>query len=201
MARLEGKKVAIIATDGFEQAELVEPKAALEKEGATVDVVSLEKGDIQGYEHFEKGDAIRVDRTIADADAKDYDAMVLPGGVHNPDALRTDDDVLRFVKDIFADSKPVGVICHGGWTLIDAGVVEGRTMTSVKSIRTDLRNAGANVVDQEVVVDKGLVSSRLPKDLPAFCAKLVEEIAEGRHTGREPATIQPSAAQQAASKR
>jgi protease I len=192
MARLDGKKVAIVATNGFEQSELVEPKAALEKEGAAVDVVSLEKGSIQGYRHFDKGDTVGVDRVIADADANDYDAMVLPGGVHNPDALRTDDDVLRFVKDIFADKKPVGVICHGGWTLIDAGVVEGRTMTSVKSIRTDLRNAGANVVDQEVVVDKGLVSSRLPKDLPAFCAKLVEEIAEGRHAGRDRAASRSS---------
>lgn len=200
MARLDGKKVAIIATDGFEQAELVEPKVALEKEGAKVDVLSLEKREIQGYKHFEKGDAVRVDHVIADADASDYDALVLPGGVHNPDTLRTDEDVLRFVKDIFSDKKPVGVICHGGWTMIDAGVVEGRTMTSVKSIRTDLRNAGANVVDREVVVDKGLVSSRLPKDLPAFCAKLIEEIAEGQHTGRGDAATKPSSTTQSALK-
>jgi protease I len=200
MARLDGKKVAIIATDGFEQAELVEPKAALEKEGATVDVLSLKKDDIQGYKHFEKGDKVSVDRVISDTDANDYDAMVLPGGVHNPDALRTDEDVLRFVKDIFAAKKPVGVICHGGWTLIDAGVVEGRTMTSVKSIRTDLRNAGANVVDREVVVDKGLVSSRLPKDLPAFCAKLVEEIAEGQHAGRGDTARKSPGATQGATK-
>ncbi len=179
--QLSGKTVAILATDGFEQSELETPKSALEKAGASVDVISLKSGEIQGFQHMDKGQKVKVDHALTDVSAKDYDALVLPGGVFNPDALRTDQSAISFVRDFFADKKPVGAICHGGWTLIDAGVVEGRTLTSVKSIRTDLRNAGATVVDEEVVVDNGLVSSRTPKDLDAFCAKLVEEIGEGKH--------------------
>jgi len=184
MNKLNGKKVAILATHGFEQSELLDPKDALENEGAQVDVVAPAADDIQGFRHFDKADKVHVDRALGEADAEDYDALVLPGGVFNPDALRSNEDAIRFVRRFFTDSKPVGVICHGGWTLIDAGVVEGRTLTSVRSIRTDLRNAGARVVDQEVVVDNGLVSSRTPDDLDAFCRKLVEEIGEGRHVGR-----------------
>ncbi|HEX6833646.1 MAG TPA: type 1 glutamine amidotransferase domain-containing protein [Rudaea sp.] len=181
---LSGKCVAILATDGFEQAELEKPKQALEEAGAEVDVVSPKSGQIQGFEHFEKGRPVRVDCALEEVSSKDYDALVLPGGVFNPDQLRTNQKAVAFVRAFFDEKKPVGVICHGGWTMIDAGVVQGRTMTSVASIRTDLRNAGANVVDREVVVDNGLVSSRLPDDLPAFCSKLVEEIAEGRHGSR-----------------
>lgn len=181
---LKGRTVAILATHGFEQAELDVPKSALVELGARVDVVAPQSGTIQGFRHFDKGDEVAVDRTLEEVDAADYDALVLPGGVFNPDALRTDAQALRFVRDFFRQRKPVGAICHAGWTLIDAGVVEGRRMTSVGSIRTDLHNAGADVVDEEVVVDDGLVTSRTPKDLPAFCLKLVEEIGEGRHAGQ-----------------
>jgi protease I len=193
--QLNGKTVAILATDGFEQAELETPKSALEKAGASVEVISLKSGEIQGFEHMNKGQKVKVDHALADVSAKDYDALVLPGGVFNPDALRTDQSAVNFVRDFFTDHKPVGAICHGGWTLIDAGVVEGRTLTSVKSIRTDLRNAGATVVDEEVVVDNGLVSSRTPKDLDAFCAKLVEEISEGKHAQQTDGSGQARAAQ------
>jgi protease I len=188
MSTLNGKRVAILATHGFEQAELDRPRAALESAGAQVDVVAPQAGEIQGFRHFDKGEKVRVDRALGDARAEDYAALMLPGGVFNPDALRTNESAVRFVRDFFAQKKPVGVICHGAWTLIDAGVVEGRTLTSVRSIRTDLRNAGANVVDREVVVDNGLVSSRTPDDLDAFCAKLVEEVGEGRHAGQSSGT-------------
>jgi protease I len=181
MNTLKGKRVAILATDGFEQSELETPRRELRKAGAAVDVVAPKAGRIQGFEHHEKGRPVDVDLALDRASCASYDALVLPGGVFNPDALRTNDKAVRFVRDFFEQHKPVGAICHGGWTLIDAGVVEGRTLTSVKSIRTDLRNAGANVVDEEVVVDNGLVTSRTPDDLPAFCRKLVEEIAEGAH--------------------
>jgi protease I len=183
---LQGKSVAILATHGFEQSELEVPKKVLERAGAQVDVVAPEPGSIQGFRHFDRGTTVRVDQELRDVSAKDYDALVLPGGVFNPDALRVNDEAIRFVREFFAEHKPVGAICHGGWTLIDAGVVEGRTLTSVQSIRTDLANAGANVLDEEVVVDNGLVTSRTPEDLEAFCSALVEEIGEGRHAAEVP---------------
>jgi protease I len=187
MNQLNGKTVAILATDGFEQAELEVPKQALESAGAEVDVVAPKSGEIQGFTHFDKGNRVKVDCALSDVSAKDYDALVLPGGVFNPDALRTHEQAVSFVREFFEAHKPVGAICHSPWTLIEADVVEGRTMTSVKSIRSDLRNAGANWVDEEVVVDNGLVSSRTPDDLDAFCSKLVEEIGEGRHAGQQAA--------------
>ena len=181
---LNGKTIAILATDGFEQVELTEPLKALRDAGATVEIVSPKQGEIQGFNHFDKGDAFKVDRAVSAADASAYAGLVLPGGAHNPDNLRIDEDALAFVRAFFDAGKPVAAICHAPWILIDAGVVEGRKLTSYKTIRTDLRNAGAEVVDQEVVVDEGLVTSRNPDDLPAFCARMIEEFAEGRHEGQ-----------------
>jgi protease I len=181
--RLDGKRIAIMATDGFEQVELLKPKQALEAEGAEVDVVAPRGGQIQGFEHLTPDQKIDVDVKIKDADAADYDALVLPGGVANPDQLRVMDDALAFVRGFAEAGKPIGAICHAPWILIDAGLAEGRTLTSWPTVRRDLTNAGANVVDEEVVVDAGLVTSRGPKDLPAFCAKLIEEFGEGRHEG------------------
>ena len=178
---LNGKRVAFLATDGVEQVELVKPLEAVRDAGAETDLVSLKEGDFQGFNHLDHGDTFTADKAVADADASDYDALVLPGGVANPDFLRVDEDAVAFVRAFFEQRKPVGVICHGPWTLIDAGVAKGRTLTSWPSVRTDLVNAGATWVDKEVVVDSGLVSSRKPDDLPAFCAKIVEEFAEGRH--------------------
>ncbi|AKC85473.1 type 1 glutamine amidotransferase domain-containing protein [Pseudoxanthomonas suwonensis] len=184
MSHLTGKRVAILASDGFEESELLEPMRALREHGAEVDVVSPESGPIQGFRHFDKGQTVRVDRDVAEAQASDYDALVIPGGLFNPDALRHDEDAIRFTRGFFEAGKPVGAICHGPWVLVDAGVVESRELTSVPNIHRDLENAGARWVDREVVVDQGLVTSRTPKDLPAFCARLVEEIGEGRHAGQ-----------------
>jgi protease I len=179
--QLRGKKVAVLATDGFEQSELEKPVEALKAAGATVEVVSPKSGEIQGMEHNEKGRPVRVDRALDQAVAEDYDSIVLPGGVANPDALRLEPRAIAFVR-AFADAgKPIAAICHGPWTLINAEAVEGKRMTSWPSLEADLRNAGAEWVDEEVVVDEGLVTSRKPDDLPAFCAKMIEEFAEGRH--------------------
>jgi protease I len=179
--RLERKKVAFLATDGVEQIELTDPWKAVENEGGTPDLISLESGEIQGFEHLDKGDTFKVDRTAKDADASDYDGLVLPGGVANPDFLRADEHAVKFVRAFFEAGKPVAAICHGPWTLVEADVVRGRTLTSWPSIKTDIKNAGGEWVDEEVHVDAGLVTSRKPDDLPAFCDKLVEEICEGRH--------------------
>ena len=181
---LNGKKVAILATDGVEQVEFTKPREALLAAGAQIDVLSIKSEPIQAVNHMDKGDTFHVDTLVADANVDDYDALVLPGGVANPDFLRVDEDAVAFVRDFFAQGKPVGAICHGPWTLVEADVVRGRTLTSWPSLQTDLRNAGAQWVDQEVVTDQGLVTSRKPDDLPAFCSKLVEEIAEGAHAGQ-----------------
>jgi protease I len=178
---LSGKKIAFIATDGVEQVELTEPWDAVKNAGAEAELLSIEEGQIQGVNHDEKADKFDVDKLVGDASVDDYDGIVLPGGVFNPDALRMDENVISFLQEFFKTGKPVGVICHGPWTLVEADLVKGRTLTSWPSIRTDIRNAGGNVVDEEVVVDEGLVSSRNPDDLPAFCAKIVEEFAEGAH--------------------
>jgi deglycase len=178
---LSGKRVAFLATDMVEQVELTGPWEALQKAGATVELISDKDGEIQGFVHYDKADKFKVDRTVEEVDASDYDALVLPGGVGNPDALRLDENAVRFVRDFFEQGKPVGAICHAPWLLIEAGVVRDRTVTSWPSLTTDLRNAGAKRVDQEVVVEDGLVTSRKPADIPAFNKKLIEEFAEGRH--------------------
>jgi protease I len=181
MAKLQDKRVAFLATNGVEQVELTEPWKAVEDEGGSPELLSLETGRIQGFDHLDKDQTFEVDRAVSDASHEDYDGLVLPGGVANPDFLRGDEDAVRFVRSFFEAGKPVAVICHGPWTLVEADVVRGRTITSWPTLRTDIRNAGGNWVDEEVVVDNGLVSSRRPDDLPAFCAKLAEEICEGRH--------------------
>jgi deglycase len=182
--KLQGKKIAFLASDMVEQVELTEPWKAVEQAGAEAELVSIKSGEIQGFDHYDKADTFKVDKQASDARAADYDGLVLPGGVGNPDNLRQDPDAVEFVRAFFEAGKPVAVICHGPWTLIEADVVRGRTLTSFASIKTDLRNAGATWVDEEVVVDNGLVSSRKPDDLPAFCKKMIEEFAEGVHSGQ-----------------
>jgi protease I len=186
--KLQGKRVAFLATDMVEQVELTEPWKAVESEGAIPELISLEDGEIQGFNHYDKADTFKVDRTVEEARADDYDALVVPGGVGNPDTMRMDENAVELVRRFFEQGKPVGVICHGPWMLVEAGVVRGRTVTSWPSLRTDIRNAGGNWVDKEVVVEDGLVTSRKPDDLPAFTKKIVEEFAEGRHEKQAAAT-------------
>jgi protease I len=184
MSQLSGKTIAILATDGFEQSELMEPKKALEDAGAKTQIISLQSGEIKGWKDKNWGDSVKVDAVVGDVSASDFDGLVLPGGQMNPDILRTDKKAVSFVRDFFEQHKPVGAICHGPWLLVEADVIDGRTVTSYHSIQTDVKNAGANWVDQEVVVDQGLVTSRKPDDLPAFNAKLIEEFSEGKHSGQ-----------------
>jgi len=181
MQNLSGKRIAILVEDGFEQIELTSPKQALEQAGATTHIVSPKRDKVKGWEHTQWGQEFPVDVAIEQANASDYDALLLPGGVMNPDKLRTNKSAIQFVRSFFEQHKPVAAICHGPWVLVEADVVRGRKVTSYQSIQTDLKNAGANWVDQEVVVDQGLVTSRKPDDLPAFNQKLVEEVAEGQH--------------------
>jgi protease I len=183
--KLQGKRIAfVVAPEGAEQVELTEPWKAVESEGGRPELLSTEEGEIQAFNHLDKGDTFKVDRTLADADAAEYDGLVLPGGVANPDNLRMDHNAVAFIRGFFEQGKPVAAICHAPWTLVEADVLRGRRITSYPSLQTDIRNAGGTWVDEEVVVDQGLVSSRRPDDLPAFCAKLVEEICEGTHEGQ-----------------
>ncbi len=181
---LQGKRVAILVANGFEQVELTGPKEAIEHAGAEVDIVSPESDKVRGWNHDKPGDQFSVDVPLANAKADNYDAIVLPGGLMNPDSLRRNEWALQLVRAFFESGKPIAAICHGAWTLIDAGIVAGRRMTSYPSIQTDLKNAGADWVDEEVVVDNGLVTSRKPADIPAFNRKVIEEIAEGVHAER-----------------
>ena len=189
--KLAGKRIAIIAADMVEQVELVEPRKALEEAGATTELISMKPGEIQGFNHYDKAGSFKVDKSAEEANANDYDALVLPGGVGNPDNLSQDENAVQFVRDFFEQGKPVGAICHAPWTLIEAGVVRDRTLTSFPSLQTDLRNAGANWVDEEVHVDQGLVTSRKPDDIPAFNKKMLEEFAEGVHRRTQSATLSP----------
>jgi deglycase len=188
MGALDGKRVAFLATHGVEQTELTEPWKAVEKAGGRPELISLDGGEIQAFHHLDKADRFPVGRVVAAADAGDYDALVLPGGVANPDRLRMDEDAVGFVTGFFEEGKPVAVICHGPWTLVEGDLVRGRTLTSWPSLKTDIVNAGGDWVDREVHVDGGLVTSRKPADLPAFCAMLVAEFAEGPHA-RQTASI------------
>jgi protease I len=194
---LNGKKVAILVAEGFEQSEMVQPRKALEAAGAETMIVSPAEDEVQGWNHFDKAERFNVDVPIEEANADEFDALLLPGGVANPDQLRMQPKAVQFVQRFAESGEPIGVICHGPWTLIEAGAVKGRTLTSwpslktdlVNAVKTDLVNAGAKWVDQEVVVDGGLVSSRKPADIPAFTRKLIEEIGEGAHQGRRPAAL------------
>ena len=179
--KLKGKKVAIIAADMVERVELVEPRKALEKAGATTELLSIKPATIDAFDHFDKAEKIKVDRLVEEADASDYDALMIPGGVGNPDLLRGDENAVAFARDFFEAGKPVAAICHGPWLLVEAGVVRGRKLTSWPTLQTDIRNAGGNWVDQKVVVDRGLVTSRKPDDIPAFNEKMIQEFAEGVH--------------------
>lgn len=183
--KLEGRRVAVLATDGFEQAELIRPMEGLRAEGAQVEIVSLKAGEIQGYNLDQKGDKVSIDKTLDEAKCSQYDALVLPGGVMNPDTLRIAPKAIAFIRGFVTSGKPIAAICHGPWTLIDAGGVSGRKMTSWPSLKTDLTNAGAHWVDQQVVVDGQLITSRNPDDLPAFIAKMVEMLASAKSQAAE----------------
>jgi protease I len=185
---LQGKKVAFLATDGVEQVEYTEPRKTIEHAGAEVQLVSLRPGEIQGFNHLDKADTFPVDLAVKDARAEDFDGLVIPGGVANPDAMRLDRHAVRFVRSFFDAGKPVAAICHAPWMLVEADVVRGRTLTSWPSLQTDIRNAGGSWVDEEVHVDRGMVTSRKPDDIPAFSAKAIEEIAEGVHPEQAQAT-------------
>jgi deglycase len=193
--RLNSKRVAILATDGVEQVELTEPRKALEDTGATVQLVSPKRGKIKAWQHDHWGDELKVDVLLDEARAENYDALMLPGGVMNPDQLRMNEKAVQFVKSFFSAGKPVAAICHAPWILVEANVVRGRTVTSWPSLRTDLRNAGADWVDREVVTDQGLVTSRKPDDIPAFNKKMIEEFAEGIHEGQREAARASAAAE------
>jgi protease I len=188
--KLTGKKVAILAADMFERVELEEPRKALEGAGATTEVISIHDGEIKGFDHFDPANTVKVDKTVEEASPDDYDALLIPGGVGNPDQLRGDENAVDFVRQFGESGKPMAVICHGPWVLIDAGLARGRTLTSWPTVGTDLRNAGANWVDKEVVVDDGIVTSRKPDDIPAFNEKMIEEFCEGRHERRQVAQLQ-----------
>jgi protease I len=183
-AELNGKKIAILATDGFEQAELTEPKKNLEEAGAKVEVLSIKEGKIKGWDKTDWGSTVKVDRLVADANPTDYDALVLPGGQMNPDKLRMDKTAVSFVREFAQSGKPIAAICHGPWTLIEAGVVKGRTMTSWPSVHTDLINAGANWVDREVVSDGNFITSRKPEDIPAFSRAIIDAVAQSRQMAK-----------------
>ena len=185
---LKGKKVAIVAADMVERVELVEPRKALEEAGATTELISIKPGKIKSFDHFDPADEIEVDRAVEEVDAADYDALLIPGGVGNPDQLRGDENIVSFVRDFFEAGKPVAAICHGPSVLVEADVVRGRKLTSWPTLQTDIRNAGGTWVDEQVVVDEGLVTSRKPDDIPAFSAKLIEEFAEGKHAGQREQT-------------
>jgi len=186
--KLKGKKVALLAADMVERVELEEPRRALEDAGAEVELISLKPGKIRSFDHFDPASEIPVDRTVEEADASDFDALLVPGGVGNPDQLRGDENAVSFVRDFFEQGKPAAVICHGPWVLVEAGVVRGRRLTSWPSLQTDIRNAGGNWVNEEVVVDQGLVTSRKPDDIPAFNRKMIEEFCEGQHAGQRAKT-------------
>ncbi len=183
MSKLDGKKIAFLFTNGVEQVELEKPLEAVQNEGGECVKVSIEDGEVQAFNHLDHGDKIAIDKKVSDVSADDFDGLVLPGGVANPDFLRMDEGAVNFVRSFVEQGKPIGVICHGPWTLVEADVLKGRTITSWPTLQTDIRNAGGNWVDEEVVVDEGLVSSRNPDDLPAFCDKIVEEFCEGEHEG------------------
>jgi protease I len=185
MNDIEGKRVAILAANGFEQSELMVPKQRLEEAGAKVDIISLKTGEIWGWQDGDWADPIPVDRTIDAVQVDEYDALVIPGGQINPDLLRADEDAVAFVKDFYGSKKPIAAVCHAPWVLVEAGLVRGRKMTSYHSMATDMKNAGANWVDREVVVDQGLITSRNPGDLEAFSAKIIEEMKEGIHERRK----------------